>query len=97
MNKSELVEALAIKSNLPVFTAGRALDILVNEIVTEVTKGRKVTIAGFGTFKPAERAARDGLNPKTGEKIRIPASTVPRFSPGAVFKDLVANKDGSRK
>ena len=97
MNKSELVEALAIKSNLPVFTAGRALDILVNEIVTEVTKGRKVTIAGFGTFKPAERAARDGLNPKTGEKIRIPASTVPRFSPGVVFKDLVANKDGSRK
>ncbi len=95
MNKLALVEALAAKANLPRFTAGRAIDILVNEVVTAVTLGKKVTIAGFGTFKPAARAARVGKNPKTGAPIKIPATTVPKFSPGVAFRDLVA-KEGRR-
>ena len=60
MNKSELIEALATKAELSKAAAGRAVDVLVEEIVTAVAKGDSVTLVGFGTFKPAARAARDG-------------------------------------
>lgn len=60
-----------------------------------VTLGKKVTIADFGSFKPAARAARVGKNPKTGAPIKIPATTVPKFTPGVAFRDLVA-KEGKR-
>jgi DNA-binding protein HU-beta len=65
---------------------------LVEEIVTAVAKGDSVTLVGFGTFKSAARAAREGKNPKTGEKIKIAATTVPKFSAGATFKQEVAAK-----
>jgi DNA-binding protein HU-beta len=83
MNKSELIEALATKAELSKAAAGRAVDVLVEEIVTAVAKGDSVTLVGFGTFKSAARAAREGKNPKTGEKIKIAATTVPKFSAGA--------------
>lgn len=92
MNKSELIEALATKAELSKAAAGRAVDVLVEEIVTAVAKGDSVTLAGFGTFKSAARAAREGKNPKTGEKIKIAATTVPKFSAGATFKQEVAAK-----
>ncbi|MDD5472357.1 MAG: HU family DNA-binding protein [Sideroxydans sp.] len=92
MNKLELIEALATKSNLTRFNACRAIDILVNEVVTAVTMGKMVTIAGFGTFKPAARAARVGKNPKTGAPIKIQATTVPKFTPGVAFRDMVAKE-----
>ena len=80
MNKSELIEALATKADLSKAAAGRAVDVLVEEIVTAVAKGDSVTLVGFGTFKSAARAAREGKNPKTGEKLKIAATTVPKFS-----------------
>ena len=92
MNKLELIEALATKSNLTRFNACRAIDILVNEVVTAVTMGKMVTIAGFGTFKPAARAARVGKNPKTGAPIKIQATAVPKFPPGVAFRDMVAKE-----
>lgn len=90
MNKSELIDALASKADLSKAAAGRALDVLMEEIVAAVAKGDAVTLVGFGTFKQAERAAREGKNPKTGEKIQIAAATVPKFSAGSTFKERVA-------
>jgi DNA-binding protein HU-beta len=57
-----------------------------------VSKGENVTLVGFGSFKAAKRAARTGKNPKTGAAIKIPATTVPKFSAGATFKAAVAKK-----
>lgn len=88
MNKSELIEALTTKADLSKAAAGRAVDVLV----TAVAKGDSVTLVGFGTFKSAARAAREGKNPKTGEKIKIAATTVPKFSAGATFKQEVAGQ-----
>ena len=86
MNKSELIEVLATKADLSKAAAGRVLDVLVNEIVTAVAKGDSVALVGSGTFKSAVRAAREGKNPRTGEKLKIAATTVPKFSAGATFK-----------
>lgn len=90
MNKSELIEAIATKAELSKAAAGRAVDALVGEITATVAKGDSVTLVGFGTFKSSARAAREGKNPKTGEKIKIAATTVPKFSAGATFKQEVA-------
>jgi DNA-binding protein HU-beta len=62
-----------------------------------VSKGDSVTLVGFGTFKPAKRAARTGKNPKTGATLKIPATTVPKFSAGATFKAAVAGKKAAKK
>ncbi len=97
MNKSELIEVLATKADLSKAAAGRVLDILVNEIVTAVAKGDSVALVGFGTFKSAARAAREGKNPRTGEKLKIAATTVPKFSAGATFKQAVASKGKAKK
>lgn len=97
MNKSELIEALAAKAELSKAAAGRVLDVLTEEIVSAVAKGDSVTLVGFGTFKSAARAARDGKNPKTGETIKIKATTVPKFSAGANFKEMVASKGNAKK
>lgn len=96
MNKTALIEAIATKADLSKAAAGRALDILVEEIVNAVAKGDSVTLVGFGTFKASARAARKGKNPKTGEAISIEATTVPKFSAGAIFKQKVAAKTGNR-
>lgn len=97
MNKSELIEALATKAELSKAAAGRALDVLIEEIVVAVSKGDTVQLVGFGTFKSAARAAREGKNPKTGEKLKIKATTVPKFTAGANFKEKVANKGKAKK
>ena len=92
MNKSQLVDKISEGADLSKAAAGRAVDVLVEEIVTAVAKGDSVTLVGFGTFKSAARAAREGKNPKTGEKIKIAATTVPKFSAGATFKQEVASQ-----
>lgn len=97
MNKSELIEAVAAKADLSKAATGRAVDVLVEEIVTAVSKGDSVTLVGFGTFKAAARAAREGKNPKTGEKIKIKATTVPKFTAGAAFKEKVASKGKAKR
>lgn len=97
MNKSELIDAVAAEADLSKAAAGRAIDAVIDGIMTAVSKGDSVTLVGFGTFKSAARAAREGKNPKTGEKIKIAATTVPKFSAGATFKEKVASKGKKKK
>ncbi len=92
MNKSELIEAIASEAELSKADAAKALDAVTNAIVGAVAKGDSVSLIGFGTFKASARAAREGKNPKTGEKLTIAATTVPKFSAGATFKTAVAGK-----
>ena len=65
------------------------VDAAIETIIDSVVEGKKVSILGFGSFEPRERSARQGLNPKTGEKIKIPAKRVPAFTAGKMFKDRV--------
>ena len=97
MNKSELIEALATKAEVSKAAAGKSVDALVEIITATVAKGDTVALVGFGTFKPAKRAARTGKNPKTGEALKIAATTLPKFSAGATFKAAVAGKKAPAK
>jgi DNA-binding protein HU-beta len=92
MNKTELVEALASKTELSKAVAGRTVDALIEIITAKVAKKEDVQLIGFGTFKAAKRAARTGKNPRTGQALKIAATTVPRFTAGATFKAAVAKK-----
>lgn len=92
MNKAELVEIAAKEADISKTAAGKALDATISAIVKAVSKGDNVTLVGFGTFKSAKRAARTGKNPQTGASLKIPATTVPKFSAGAGFKAAVAGK-----
>lgn len=92
MNKTELVEAIAAEAEISKAAAARALDAAVDTITKTVAAGGSVSLVGFGTFKASARAAREGKNPKTGEKIQIPATTLPKFSAGASFKAAVSKK-----
>lgn len=97
MNKSELVEATAKAAEISKAAAERALSAVIDSVVKAVAKGDTVTLVGFGTFKSAKRAARTGKNPKTGEPLKIAATTVPKFSAGATFKAAVAGKKAKKK
>lgn len=99
MNKSEMIDAIAARTELSKAASGKALDAVIETIVEAVAKGDGVTLVGFGSFKAAARAAREGKNPKTGEKISIVATTVPKFSAGATFKTAVseAHKKSKKK
>lgn len=97
MNKSELIDAIAASADITKVAAAKALDAAVQTIITTVAKGDAVTLVGFGTFKSAARAAREGRNPQTGKAIKIAATTVPKFTPGAGFKEAVASKGKKKK
>ena len=97
MNKSELIDAIAARTELSKVASGKALDAVIESIVETVAKGDGVSLVGFGSFKAADRAAREGKNPKTGEKIKIAATTVPKFSAGATFKATVAAANTKKK
>ena len=97
MNKTDLIQRLADKHQLSKAEAGRVLETLLDTIVTSVKKGDAVTIPGFGSFKQHARAARSGVNPSTGEKIKIAAAKLPKFTPGATFKAAVDPKAAARK
>lgn len=92
MNKTELVDAIAAGADISKAAAARALDTAIETITKTVAAGDSVTLVGFGTFKASSRAAREGKNPKTGEKINIAAATVPKFTAGTAFKAAVAKK-----
>ncbi len=97
MNKAELIEHLAAKHELTKAEAGRVLTTLLDAVVTTVKKGGTVTLPGFGSFKQHARAARNGVNPATGAKIKIAAVKLPKFSPGSAFKAAVDPKAAARK
>jgi DNA-binding protein HU-beta len=92
MNKGELVDAIAQKAEMTKKEADVLLSALLDSIMEAVAGGDKVTLVGFGSFEPRQRAAREGRNPQTGETLQIAAATVPGFSAGKQFKDLVADK-----
>lgn len=89
VSKGELVDAIAARAGVSKKMAGTVLSSALDVIVESVANGDKVSLVGFGTFDSKERAAREGRNPKTGEKMQIQASTVPTFSFGKGFKDAV--------
>ncbi|HEY9647580.1 MAG TPA: HU family DNA-binding protein [Chroococcidiopsis sp.] len=90
MNKSELVDAIAAKASVTKKDADAVLSAAVESIIEALASGDKVTLVGFGTFEVRDRAAREGRNPQTGKAIKIPATKVPAFSAGKVFKEKVA-------
>ena len=89
MNKTELVAAIAEKTELTKKEAEKALKAFTDVIAEELAKGEKIQLVGFGTFEVSERAAREGRNPMTGETIQIEASKTPKFKPGKALKDQV--------
>ncbi|WP_341744840.1 HU family DNA-binding protein [Azonexus hydrophilus] len=89
MNKQELIAAIAEKTEVSQAVAGRVVACVLDTIVDTVSAGGEVAITGFGSFGVAERAAKEGRNPATGDKIKIPATKAPRFKAGKVFKDKV--------
>lgn len=90
VNKAELIEALANRLG-DKRTAGEALDAVLAEVQSAVTKGDKVSITGFGVFEKRVRAARMARNPRTGEAVRVKKTAVPAFRPGTGFKEMVAS------
>ena len=89
MNKSDLIDAIALSADISKASAGRALDATVTAITSALKNGDTVNLVGFGTFKVTDRAARSGRNPSTGASIEIKAAKVPKFSAGKGLKDAV--------
>lgn len=93
MNKSELVQSLASKTDMTKAEAQRAVEALFNTkdgIMTRaLKKGDRIQITGFGTFETRKRKARTGRNPRTGKEIKIGPTTTPSFRPGKALKDAV--------
>ena len=89
MTKQELVEFIANKAGLTKADAARALDACLEGITSGLKKEGKVALVGFGTFAAKKRAARDGINPLTKEKISIAAKVVPTFKAGSKLKDAL--------
>jgi DNA-binding protein HU-beta len=92
MNKEELIQEVSKKTKASQKQVSEILGASLETIQKAVAKGRKVTLVGFGTFEPRKRAARTGRNPQTGTELKIPAKTIPAFSAGKKFKELVAKK-----
>ena len=92
MNKADLVANIAAKAGLTKKDAEAALNAVVASIEEALVKGDKVALVGFGTFETKTRAARTGINPRTKQAIKIPASKVPAFKISKALKDKVAGK-----
>lgn len=91
MNKTELARKIATEKEITIKAATEAIETVVNTIADTLVDGEEIKIAGFGTFSVAERAAREGRNPATGETIQIEASKSPKFKASKTLKDAVKN------
>ncbi len=89
MTKTDLIAAVAAKADISKKDAEKALNATIEAISEGMKAGEKIQLVGFGTFEVRERAAREGKNPATGEKIQIAACKVPAFKAGKALKDLV--------
>ena len=89
MNKTELVAAIADKAELSKKDSEKALKAYVDVITSELKKGHKVQLVGFGTFEVSKRAAREGRNPQTGDTMKIAACKAPKFKAGKALKDAI--------
>ncbi|NJK33809.1 MAG: HU family DNA-binding protein [Oscillatoriales cyanobacterium SM2_2_1] len=93
MNKGELVDAVASKTEISKKSVEAVISAAVEVIIDAVAEGDRVTLVGFGSFEPRIRQEREGRNPRTGEKMVIPETKVPAFSAGKVFKDRVLGEE----
>ncbi len=89
MTKSELVDQVADRATISKQDAIRAVDAVLATVEDALRRGSEVTLSGFGKFHVGQRSARQGVNPRTGERIQIAASRVPRFSAGSGLKKAV--------
>lgn len=89
MNRKELIDAMAEKTGLSKKDTESCLSAFMETVVGELKDGGSVSLVGFGNFKVSERAAREGINPATREKMHIPARRVPTFKAGKEFKDAL--------
>lgn len=94
MTKSEMAEKLGGKINVKKQQAEDIINIFTGSIIEALARGDKVEIRGFGSFRVRHRAAKEGRNPKTGEKVHVPAKKVPFFKTGKGFREIV-NKGNS--
>ncbi len=94
MNKKELIDSVVASTGESRRSVAGVIDATIDQIQKQVKKGDKVTLPGFGTFSRRARSARTARNPRTGESIKVKASKVPAFKPGAGFKEFVS---GGRK
>lgn len=92
MTKAELIDEVAVKTELKKRDVSEAVDTLLNCVTTALQKGEKVQLIPFGSFEVRKRKAREGRNPKTGEKLMIAARNVPAFHPGKELRDAVQRK-----
>ena len=90
MNKTELIAAVAEKTDLSKKDADSAVSAVLGAITDALKAGDKIQLVGFGTFEVRNRAAKQGRNPRTGETMTVPASKVPAFKAGKALKDAVA-------
>ncbi len=89
LTKNDVIASVAAKTDMSKAETGRVVDALLEEVVSALTSRNEVAFTGFGTFSTSDRAARQGVNPATGEKIQIAATTVPKFKAGKGLKDAV--------
>ncbi|MGH6660518.1 MAG: HU family DNA-binding protein [Rhodospirillales bacterium] len=89
MNKNDLVAAVASRTGLSKTDAAKAVDGFIESVTAALKKGAEVRLVGFGTFSVSRRAATTGRNPRTGERIQIPASNQPKFKAGKALKASV--------
>ena len=89
MTKQDFIAKVAQKSGLSSRDAGKAVDAFMESITETLKSGDSVNFTGFGKFSPAARAARQGVNPRTGERVQIAATTVPKFTAGSALKSAV--------
>ncbi|MEZ5843453.1 MAG: HU family DNA-binding protein [Hyphomicrobiaceae bacterium] len=94
MSKKDLIDAIADHAEITKEKAGMAFDALVTFVEKSLKKGEEVSMPPLGKFKTTKRKAREGRNPTTGAKIKIAASTVPKFTPSKALKDYV---NGAKK
>ena len=86
MTKQEFIKAVAQRSGLTDRDAGKAVDAFMETVTETLKTGDSINFTGFGKFSAADRAARQGVNPRTGERVQIAATTVPKFTAGSQLK-----------
>ena len=89
MTKQEFVDAVADRADMSKRDAGAAVDAVLDTITDALKQGDSITFTGFGKFSTSDRAARMGVNPRTGDRVPIAATTVPKFSAGSALKSAV--------
>jgi DNA-binding protein HU-beta len=97
VNRTELVEAVATKADLEKPRADKAVKALIETVISQTRAGEKVSVFGFGTFKPISKAARVGRNPQTGEPVKIGASKNVKFAPATAFRSALNIKASAKK